>query len=133
VLALPPYALRPAEFRFRALAALAGRLTLGGDREIILAVLVAARLVVGTIGHTPLADHVRRHRAQGARTWFTTLALPAGARAACVRLADASAGMDRDAIASAFDAVLDSASGIFDGSSRAELQELARSLVAVPA
>jgi hypothetical protein len=133
VLTLPPYALRPAEFRFRALVALAGRLMLGGDREIALAVLVAARLVVGTVGSAALADHVRRHRAQGARTWFTTLALPATARGACVRLADATGGMDREAIASAFEAVLDSASPIIDGASRAELQELTRSLAAVPA
>jgi hypothetical protein len=131
--ALPPYALRPAEFRFRAVAVLAGRLALGGDREIALAMLVAARLVVGATGASPLADVVRRHRAQGARTWFTTLALPAAARAACVRLADVSAGADRDAIANAFEAVLESTSGIFDASSRAELQELSRSLAPVPA
>jgi hypothetical protein len=126
--ALPPYALRPAEFRFRAVAALAARLALGGEREVALAVLVAARLALGAAGPSALAEHIRRLRAQGARTWFSTLALPPVARAACVRVADASAGMEPGTVAAAFDAVLEVAAGILDGSSRAELQELARSL-----
>src|SRR5690349_12491010 len=40
----PPYALSSPAFRFRALAVLAGRAPLGGQREVALATYLAARL-----------------------------------------------------------------------------------------
>jgi hypothetical protein len=40
----PPYALEPLSFRFAALAALAGRAPIGGQREVALATYVVARL-----------------------------------------------------------------------------------------
>ena len=42
-----PYALEPLRFPFPALAALAGRLPLGGGREVALAALMTARLAQG--------------------------------------------------------------------------------------
>jgi len=47
--AAPPYALAPTSFRFPALAALAGRAPLGGQREVVLAAYVVARLAHDTL------------------------------------------------------------------------------------
>ena len=77
----PPYALAPTEFRFRALASLAGHATLGGARELLLATLLVARLVDGVAGLYPLSPPLRRARATAAKTWLSALALPAQTRA----------------------------------------------------
>ena len=93
---LPPYALATPRFRFRALAALVGRSALGGDREVALATLLAARLVVGALPPQPLPQGVRITRANGARAWFAALALPAALRQSLARLVDATTSVDRD-------------------------------------
>ena len=89
--ALPPYALAVPSFRFRALAALAGRAVLGGPREVVLACFVGARLAAALVrGAEPaLTDEVRAARASGARTWLGAIALPASTRVPLARLIDA--------------------------------------------
>lgn len=89
--ALPPYALAVPSFRFRALAALAGRAVLGGPREVVLACFVGARLATALVrGAEPaLSDEVRAARASGARTWLGAIALPASTRVPLARLIDA--------------------------------------------
>src|SRR5262252_2843900 len=95
----PPYALSSPRFRFRALAALVGRSPLGGEREVALATLLAARLVVGAL--PPLPQQVRIVRANGARAWFAALAVPTSFRQSLTRLIDATTSVDRDGLESA--------------------------------
>lgn len=121
---LPPYALSTPRFRFRALAALVGRSPLGGDREVALATLLAARLVVGVLPPQPLPQGVRISRANGARAWFAALALPTALRQSLARLVDATTAADRDGLEPAFRAVVDICTPPLDALAIAELREV---------
>jgi len=89
---VPPYSLAPIVFPFPALAACAARAQLGGDRELALGALAAARLAVATsLGHALPAPE-RSIRADRARHWLSTLAMPQQARLAFFRAFDASTG-----------------------------------------
>ncbi len=121
---LPPYALAIPEFRFRALAALAGRASLGGARELAIGVLLGARLTDGMVGEYPLPLSIRQARAVAARSWLGSLALPPSTRAALLRLLDATATDDRRALSEAFDALLAIASPALDAPSRNELRRV---------
>ena len=124
----PPYALATPRFRFRALAALAGRSPLGGEREVALATLLAARLAVGALPPQPLPQGVRITRANGARSWFAALALPATLRQPLARLVDATTSVDRDGLEVALRAVIDLGLPQLDAAAVAELRELLRVL-----
>jgi len=126
----PPYALATPVFRFRALAALAGRSPLGGEREVALAALLAARLVVGVLPPQPLPQGVRITRANGARAWFAALALPAALRQSLARLVDATTSVDRDGVDGALRAVIEVGSPQLDALAIAELREVLRVLTA---
>jgi hypothetical protein len=128
---LPPYALAAPRFPFRALAALAGRSPLGGEREVALATLLAARLVMGALPPQPLPQGVRATRANGARAWLASLALPAALRQAFARLVDATAAADRETLEPALRAVIDVTNPLLDAGANAELHEVLR-LVDVP-
>ena len=125
---LPPYALETPRFRFRALAALAGRSPLGGEREVALATLLAARLAVGASSPQLLPQAVRVTRANGARAWFAALALPVALRQPLARLIDATASVKGDGVEPALRAVIDAGAPQLDASAMAELRELARVL-----
>jgi hypothetical protein len=125
---LPPYALATPRFRFRALAALAGRSPLGGEREVALATLLAARLAAGALPPQPLPQGVRITRANGARSWFAALALPAALRQPLARLVDATTSVDRDGLEVALRAVIDLGLPQLDAAAVAELRELLRVL-----
>lgn len=124
----PPYALTTPRFRFRALAALVGRSPLGGEREVALATLLAARLVVGVLPPAPLPQSVRITRANGARAWFAALALPATLRQTLTRLLDATTSVDRDGVDVALRNVIDVTSAQLDPAAIAELREVSRLL-----
>src|SRR5262245_54071178 len=68
----PPYALASTPFRFPALAALAGRAPLGGQREVALATYLAARLAHDTLPERAVSPTTRTERAANARTWLST-------------------------------------------------------------
>ena len=123
---LPPYALSTPRFRFRALAALAGRSPLGGEREVALATLLAARLVVGALPPQPLPQGVRITRANGARTWFAALALPVALRQSLAKLVDATTSVDRSMLETALKSVIDATSPQLDHGAIAELQDVLR-------
>jgi len=90
--ALPPYAIAAPAFRFRALAALAGRAPLGGPREVALACLIGARLAVVIVrGDLAADDATRLTRAADARAWLASSALPTPARAPLAALYEATA------------------------------------------
>ena len=127
---LPPYALATPRFRFRALAALVGRSPLGGEREVALATLLAARLAVGAIPPQLLPHGVRITRANGARAWFAALALPAPLRQPLARLVDATMSPDRDGLEAALRAVIDVGSPHLDVAAVAELRDVVRALSA---
>ena len=124
IVSQPPYALEPTPFRFPALASLAGRAPLGGEREIALATYLAARLAHDALAEREIAQEIRAERAASAKTWLSTLALPAPTRAAVAALMDAS-GTSGNGVAQAIRAVLTATTNRLDRASRAELERLA--------
>lgn len=125
-----PYALEPTPFPFPHLAAMAGRAGMGGPREIAVACLVVAHLVRESCrGGTPLSDDQRRVRAQGARQWLSSAAVPPGIRAALGKLADATAGANASAVKGAMDSVITVTANQLEQGARLELARLAQLIV----
>jgi hypothetical protein len=127
-----PYSLSTPVFPFRALAALAGRLPLGGERELALAAFMAARLASGSLPPHPLSAAARQHRATAARVWFSTLALLPAARTPIARLVEATEREDPRTTAAALTDVVAIAAPILDRGARTELAELVAALEAIP-
>jgi hypothetical protein len=128
---LPPYALPAPVFRFRHLAALAGRAPIGGAREVALACFVAARLAHDCCD--PLLDldeELRAARCSGAKGWLGTIAIPAPVRTPVAKLADASANGHAGAMAPLVRALARAAESFLDPAARAELDALAARLAA---
>lgn len=124
----PPYALAPVTFRFRAIAALAGRAPLGGGRETALACYVVARLAVGCLPDSTLPAEDRAARASAARTWLASLALPVPIRAPLVKVIESTRHDSRPAVAAAIVTAADIAASYLDGPALAELRALATEL-----
>ena len=122
-----PYALDPLRFPFPALAALAGRLPLGGGREVALAALMMARLATGVLTSESLPLAERTTRAAAARVWLASLALPATSRVPFARCLDASTGTPQQ-LAIALRSVIIAVSAHLDNSSTQELEQLASTL-----
>lgn len=123
----PPYALAAPSFRFRALAALAGRAAIGGSREVVLATYLVARLAHDCLPARALPATVRGARSTAARAWMSSLALPGPVRTSLTRLAEAS-GDDVAAVAVALRGVIHATESYLDTGSRSELERLARTL-----
>ena len=100
---------------------------LGGQREVALATYLAARLAHDVLPARGLSEEVRSERAAGARTWLSTLALPAPVRPAFAQLLESTGGPPGRA-AEAVRAVMAAASGVLDARARTELDQLAASL-----
>jgi hypothetical protein len=124
---VPPYAVGPINFPFRALAAYAGHAPLGRGREVALACLMVARLSAPVPG-APLPAAVRAARAAGASRWFASLALPTPLRAPLTRVAAASARESATELADALGAVIAAARKHLDEASLAELEEVVKRL-----
>jgi hypothetical protein len=123
---LPPYALAAPVFRFRHLAALAGRAPIGGAREVALACFVAARLVSDCCDPTlELDEPSRAARCAGAKGWLGTIAIPAPVRTPVAKLAEASASAEPTAIAPLVTALTKAAESFLDPPARGELEALA--------
>ena len=116
-------------FRFRALAANAGRAPLGGAREAGLACYVGARLAVGLLPPIQLSDEERASRAAAARIWLASLALPAAIRTPLVKLIDATSAAPLAQAGAALVTVADAAASYLDGPALAELRALAAQLL----
>jgi hypothetical protein len=126
---LPPYALTTPVFRFRSLAALAGRAPIGGAREVALACFVAARLATDCCDPAlDLDDESRAARCAGAKAWLGTIAIPAPVRTPVARCADASARADALTMAPLVAGLAKAAESFLDPASRAELEALAADL-----
>jgi hypothetical protein len=122
-----PHALEPLRFPFPALAALAGRLPLGGGREVALAALLTARLAQGVANGDPLHPADRAARASGAKVWLASLALPATTRVPFARCVEATTGTPLQ-VAGALRSLVAAAGSHLDGPSVQELEKLARQL-----
>ena len=121
---LPPYALHTLRFRFRALATQAGRSSLGGDREVVLACFVAARIGAGLFPEMRADPAKLQVRAVAARQWLSSISVPGQVRQAVGAVISASAGADAVAAARALTHLLLLAPAQLDEASVAEIQEL---------
>jgi hypothetical protein len=133
VIALPPYALAPLAFRFRALVALAERLPMGGERELAVAMLVAARVLWDWRGQDAFPQEATASRAQAARQWLQTLSLPVGTRAVFHQVLDAVGSDSQRAALDAWERLLTAMPRGIEGASRAEFRELGQRLRSTPA
>lgn len=122
-----PYSLEPLAFPFPALAALSGRLPLGGGREVALATLLIARLASGLSGPDPMSAPDRVARAASAKVWLASLALPAATRVPFARCVEATAGTPLQ-VAGALRSLVAAATPHLDGASVHELERLTRQL-----
>ena len=125
----PPYGLAPTPFRFGALAALAGRAPLGGRREVALATYLAARLADDVLDENALQAAARVERSGNARSWLSTVALPAPVRQPLARLIDSTGG-PAGPVSQALRAVMAVTAEFLDRASRLELEQLAETLEA---
>jgi len=122
-----PYALEALRFPFPALASLAGRLPLGGGREVALAALLTARLAHGVAPGDALPPGDRTARASAAKVWLASLALPATTRVPFARCVESTTGTPLQ-VAGALRSLVAAAGAHLDGPSVQELEKLARSL-----
>jgi hypothetical protein len=122
-----PFSLEPLRFPFPALAALAGRLPLGGGREVALAALMTARLAQGVTGADGLATADRVSRAAAAKVWLASLALPAATRVPFARCVDSTTGTALQ-VGGALRSLAAAAGPHLDGAAVQELERLARQL-----
>jgi len=127
--AVPPYSLPTTEFPFRALARLAGRAALGGAREQVFAILLAARLVDSAVGEHPVPSPLRRTRATAAKSWLSALALPAASRTVMSRLVEATATDDWRALADAWEEAQALVAPSLDPPALAELRRLTNAVL----
>ena len=95
----PPYALDPVVVALPALAECAQATALGGDREMALAALMIARLMVAAVPPLNLSELDRASRAERSRSWLSALTMPQPARMALLRAVDASVGGGLEAAA----------------------------------
>ncbi|HEU5186431.1 MAG TPA: hypothetical protein VFU01_17810 [Gemmatimonadaceae bacterium] len=120
---LPPFAVPPNRFPFRALAMRAGRAPLGGEREVAIATFMVARLSRDAVGEHALTIAQRAERATAAKSWLNSLAVPAQARQALLHAIDATA-LDATAIAAALTDVAKALAPWLDAASVAELRAI---------
>ena len=124
----PPFAVSVPAFRFKALALVAGRAPLGGARETALAVLVGARLAAGMLSAVALAADVRAARADAARNWLASIAVPPVTKVVVSRLIDATTRDDVGAAATAVAKVTEVTAPYLDRAAHSELDRLAAAL-----
>jgi hypothetical protein len=128
VLGPSPFALTNSAFSLRAVALAAGRAPLGGPRESVLAALVAARLAVGALPAAKLTPAQRATRADHARTWIGTIALPQVPKVAALRAVELTAKNDLSGLAAALAKVTDVTAPYLDRAARSELESLGAKL-----
>ena len=120
----PRFALATPHFRFRALASFAGRASLGGDREVAMACLVAGRLASSMLPPFDISHADAKSRSAAARQWLSALSLPAAIRTPLAQVADAVATGNPATAAAAIERMLVAVSRNIDESSAAEIRAL---------
>jgi len=127
----PRFALATPRFRFRALAAFAGRASIGGDREIAMACLVAGRLAAAMIPPLSISPSDTKTRSSAAKQWMASLSLPAAIRNAVNQVADAVVMANPVATSAAIERLIGAVAGRIDDPSVGELHSLAGDLAPV--
>lgn len=123
-----PYAVTPVVFAFRSIVQRAARLAIGGEREVALAALMAARIAKASTTNGSLTRSQREQRAAASRVWFSTVALPAKARLATQHVVDASLRDDVAALVTSLEELIDVTAPVLDRASSAELRALIREM-----
>ncbi len=126
----PRFTLATPAFRFRALAALTARASLGGDRETVLACLQLGRLCAGLLPPYALSRELTVERIEHTKQWVSALAVPTGIRAVAFSIFGALNGFDRSRAALALADLVKAASGQLDEAARSELEALRQELAA---
>lgn len=114
----------PKPFGFGALAAWAGTAPLGGPRETGLAVLMVCRVAAEATDGGAIDADARRERAQAARQWLGTLALPVAVRTASARAIDATIDPVPDLLGAALLQVIAAAGAPLDEAALADVRRL---------
>jgi hypothetical protein len=127
----PPYALRPSAFRFPALAALVGRASRGGQREATLACLVTARVCAGLLPPYEIALENLSYRADQARQWLGSIAIPASLRNLFAKVIEMAGSANGAGAGRALETLLSSELLSLDEGSRTELTRLVTELTTV--
>lgn len=107
---------------------MAGRAPLGGPREIVLACFLVSRLVMDAVKGGVLTTDQRESRAQSAKHWLGSAAIPGQVKSALTRLAEATATGDRSAVKTALDSVMTVTANHLDSAARLELGRLAQAI-----
>lgn len=129
VLGPSPYSLPAPAFRFKALTLAAGRAPLGGPREAALAAMVGARLAAGLLGPTsPLPSDARAARADAARAWLGSIAVPPVTKVAVSRLIEATGRNDLSAVAAAMVKVTEVTAPYLERAAHSELEQFCSAL-----
>jgi hypothetical protein len=129
---LPRFALATPVFRFRALTALSGRASLGGDRETLVACLQIGRLCAGILPPYEMSREITLERTENTKQWLASLAVPSGVRSTAFGIFGALNGLDRARCAIAFEDLVKAAFAQLDEASRAELNALVHELASSP-
>lgn len=124
-----PYSLEPNAFPFPALAALAGRAPLGGQRETALACFLVGRLVASTTAVEASASELGKERLQGVKHWLGSAALATPVRQALTRAAECATEGDRAGTRTALDSVMTVTANQLDPAARLELARLSQAVV----
>ena len=125
---LPKFALVTPTFRFRSLAAAAGRASLGGDRETLLATLQLGRLCAGMLPPFELTREQMLERTENTKQWLSSLAVPSGIRSTAFGVLGGITGHDRARVALAFEDLVKAVPAQLDEAARLELTHLMQEL-----
>lgn len=126
----PRFALATPRFRFRALAACAGRASLGGDREVAMACLVAGRLAAGMLAPYTITPSEAKARSVAAKQWLASLSVPSTIRGALVEVADAVASGSKTSAAATLTVLITVAARSLDEAAATELRTMIADLAA---
>jgi hypothetical protein len=124
----PRFSLATPRFRFRALAACAGRASLGGDREVAMACLVGARMAASMLAPFTIPPAELKSRSVAAKQWLASMSLPTAIRTAFASLADTVSSGEKAAAGEALSKLTGAAAHQIDEASASELRALVSDL-----
>jgi hypothetical protein len=112
--------------------AAAARAPIGGERETLLGVLMAARLATGLCPDQPLPAATRSARAESARSWLASVTLPAKLRTAILRCFASSEGQSPQGAAESLVALLGLVPTPLERTARRQVSRLLEGLQGAP-
>jgi hypothetical protein len=115
-----------------ALLAAAARAPIGGERETLLGVLMAARLAAGLCPDQALPASTRGARAEAARHWLSSVTLPAKTRTAVLRCIASSEGEQPHRAAESLVALLELVPTPLERTARRQVSRLLEALQGAP-